>query len=80
MYWYYAADSEKKLSTKLFNFHEDGLIVMAELDENDQQVRELDTRASVECNWDTYPKFGDYLHLCREEREGHDVKSPVTEN
>ncbi|PQO43872.1 hypothetical protein [Blastopirellula marina] len=66
-YWEYEKDSDAVKSCTIFNFDVSGQIVIAEAGET-SEVREFETTASVDENWDEYPAFGDYASLCVEER------------
>lgn len=68
-YWSFEDESEAPSSTKLFNFHEDGSIVIAELDAENKQVREFESTGNTSCNWEAYPKFGEYDAICKVDRE-----------
>jgi hypothetical protein len=67
-HWEYAAGSERETLVKIFSFSENGRIVMEERDGATSEVKELETVASVQENWDLYPAFGDYVSICREQR------------
>jgi hypothetical protein len=67
-FWDYEGDSELAKSKKIFNFNENGHIVVAEQIGVSDDVQEFETTDSVEENWDSYPQFGEYYSLCREQR------------
>ena len=68
IHWQYRDAGEQEVSSKLFNFSEDGYTVMEERNLTTGEVTELETTASVDANWEPYPFFGDYASLCREDR------------
>jgi hypothetical protein len=67
-YWDYEEGGNSPVSTKLFAFDENGLVIMEERDGNGKVVRELETVASISENWERYPDFGDYASICNENR------------
>lgn len=67
-FWEYEDDSDLETSSKLFNFNENGHIVIAERTTDTEDVQELETTAPVEENWEPYPQFGEYGSLCKEQR------------
>ena len=50
------------------NFRENGYTVMEKMDVNKGLVEEREVHDHLENNWDVFPDFGHYIHLCREER------------
>jgi hypothetical protein len=66
-FWEYVDDGDEVKSTKIFNFSEDGSLVVG-VQVGSQTPEEYESMTSVEENWDIYPQFGDYMHLCKEER------------
>ena len=52
----------------LFSFSTDGAVVMSVDDQ--EEVRESETKASTVLNWADYPTFGEYGALCAENRVG----------
>ncbi len=64
MYWEY----DEETSSLILGFREDGYIVMKKRDFNNGLVEERESRDTLERNWDIFPKFGQYLYLCKEER------------
>lgn len=67
-FWDYVSDSDSPASSKLFNFEENGHITIAEQEGASDDVREFEITASVEENWESYPDFGEYSSLCKEQR------------
>ncbi|WCN39721.1 hypothetical protein [Aneurinibacillus uraniidurans] len=68
MYWEYDDETDKEVSSLILGFREDGYIAMEKRDFNTGSVEERETSDTLEKNWDSFPGFGQYLHLCREER------------
>lgn len=67
-FWEYENDSDCETTFKLFNFDENGHIVIAERIAATGQVHDLETTFSADENWDRYPLFGEYLSLCQVDR------------
>jgi hypothetical protein len=67
-YWEYEGDSDSERSSKIFSFNEDGHIIMEERNIVTGELRELETTASLDDNWERYPSFGEYSFLCKEDR------------
>ena len=68
-YWEYEGGSDKVLSTMHFTFLQDGSTMMSEKNEITGEIVEKEGNFSVQGNWDTYPEFGTYNSICREQRE-----------
>ncbi|AZK45322.1 hypothetical protein [Paenibacillus lentus] len=68
MYWEYDDETDKELNSLILGFQEDGYIAMEKRDFKTGSVEEREAKDTLEKNWDIYPEFGQYLHLCREER------------
>ncbi|WP_019537616.1 hypothetical protein [Paenibacillus ginsengihumi] len=68
MYWEYEGDTETELKSMIFGYQENGYIAMEQRDAKTGEVEERETEDDVSRNWDSFPEFGQYLHLCREER------------
>ena len=68
VYWDFEGDAEVAHSKRIFNFSENGHIVMSEENRATGEVREFETDSSVAENWDSYPAFGEYAPLCKKER------------
>lgn len=68
MYWEYYDESDKEVSSLILGFQEDGYIAMEKRDSKTGKVEEREIRDTLEKNWDVFPDFGQYIHLCREER------------
>ncbi|KMM55887.1 hypothetical protein ACH95_18355 [Bacillus glycinifermentans] len=68
MYWEYDDVTEDEVSSLILGFHEDGHIAMEKTDFKTGLVEERETSGSLERNWAVFPAFGEYIHLCREER------------
>ena len=67
-FWEYEGDSTREISNRIFNFEEGGRLLIAERNVINAEVREFETTAAVDENWECYPAFGDYTSLCRGER------------
>lgn len=52
----------------IIGFQEDGYIAMEKRDFKTGSVEEREAKDTLEKNWGVFPEFGQYLHLCREER------------
>lgn len=61
--------NEIKIGFTIYNFYENGYVVMAKHDLLENTVEERNGEYNVECNWDIYPPFGDYSTLLRLDRE-----------
>ncbi|HZG74193.1 MAG TPA: hypothetical protein VEY51_21875 [Chondromyces sp.] len=68
MYWEYDDETDTEVSSLILGFREDGYIAMEKGDLKAGSVEERDTSDILERNWDVFPEFGHYIHLCREER------------
>ncbi|EEK78350.1 hypothetical protein bcere0009_26780 [Bacillus cereus R309803] len=68
MYREYNDTNEKENTRLILNFCENGYTVMEKMDVNKRLVEEREVHDYVENNWDVFPDFGHYIHLCREER------------
>ncbi|MGN7765521.1 hypothetical protein [Paenibacillus sp. 22594] len=68
MFWEYEEDTDKEESSLILGYQEDGYIAMEKRDFKTDSVEERESRDSLEKNWDVFPEFGQYLHLCKEER------------
>ena len=68
MYWEYDDETDTEVSNLILGFREDGYIAMEKRDLKDGSVEERETSDTLEKNWDVFPEFGQYLHLCKEER------------
>lgn len=68
MYWEYEEETENEVKSMIFGYQENGHIAMEQRDSKTGEIEERETEDDVSRNWDTYPKFGEYLHLCKEER------------
>ncbi|MBG9795713.1 hypothetical protein ABD76_25925 [Paenibacillus dendritiformis] len=68
MYWEYDEETDKELSSLIIGFREDGYIAMEKRDFKTGSVEEREAKDTLDKNWDVFPEFGQYLHLCREER------------
>ncbi len=58
-----------KIGFTIYNFHENGYVVMAKHDLLKNTFEERNGKYNVDCNWDVYPSFGDYSTLLRVDRE-----------
>lgn len=68
IYWEYDDETDKKESTLILGFRDDGYIAMEKRDFKTGLVEERETTDTLESNWDVFPDFGQYLYLCKEER------------
>lgn len=68
MYREYDGKANKEINSMIIAFHEDGNMVMEKRDYLTGSVEEREAKGSLKENWDVFPEFGQYLHLCREER------------
>ena len=68
MYWEYDDETDKEVSSLILSFREDGYIAMKKKDFKTGTVEERETSDTLGTNWDVFPGFGQYFHLCREER------------
>ncbi|EPY05638.1 hypothetical protein PAALTS15_18958 [Paenibacillus alvei TS-15] len=68
MYWEYYDETDKELNSLIIGFREDGYIAMEKRDFKTGSVEEREAKDTLDKNWDIFPEFGQYLHLCREER------------
>lgn len=55
-------------STKIFSFRQDGHILIDHRDLVTKSTEEREASHSAQENWEEYPRFGDYIRLCREQR------------
>jgi len=69
MHWEYEEESDVEVSSKNFSFAENGDTLMADWDRTTGDLVERKGNFSVKRNWDNYPEFGEYLYLCKEDRE-----------
>lgn len=67
-YWEYDDETNEEITSLILAFHEDGHIVMEKRDLRTGSVEERETEGSLKENWDVFPEFGHYHHLCRVER------------
>ncbi|KQU63331.1 hypothetical protein ASG66_02650 [Bacillus sp. Leaf406] len=67
MYWEYDED-DTEVSRLILGFQEDGNIAMQKRELKTGLVEERETSATLERNWEAFPGFGQYDHLCKEER------------
>jgi hypothetical protein len=56
------------LTAKTFAFKEDGHILIEDRNLNSNFVEEREASYSMDMNWESYPRFGEYDHLCLEQR------------
>ncbi|WP_149095417.1 hypothetical protein [Paenibacillus terrae] len=68
IYWDYDDETDKEVSSLILGFREDGCIAMEKRDLKTGSVEEREASNTLEKNWDLFPEFGQYLHLCKEER------------
>lgn len=68
MYWEYDDETETEVSSLILGFRKDGYIAMEKRDLKTGSVEERETSDTLERNWDVFPEFGQYIHLCRDER------------
>ena len=68
MFREFVAATNEVLTAKTFAFKENGHIFIEDRNVVPNSVEELEVSYSVDENWETYPRFGDYGHLCREQR------------
>lgn len=68
MYWEYEEETENEIKSMIFGYQENGQISMEQRDSKTGEIEERESDDDVSRNWDSYPEFGDYLHLCKEER------------
>lgn len=62
-------ETDDPSSMKSLVFEENGDIYMIDEDFVAGTAVESETNYDPAANWDDYPEFGNYAHLCREERE-----------
>ncbi len=68
IYWEYDDETDTEVSSLILGFREDGYIAMEKRDLKNGSVEERETNDTLEGNWDAFPEFGQYIHLCKEER------------
>lgn len=68
IYWEYDDETDKEVSSLILGFREDGYIAMEKRDFTTGSVEEREISDTLERNWDVFPDFGQYIHLCKEER------------
>lgn len=68
IYWEYADDTDTELKSMIFGYQENGHINMEQRNSMTGEIEERETVDDVTRNWDVYPQFGEYIHLCKEER------------
>lgn len=56
------------LTAKTFAFKEDGHILIEDRNVSTNSVEEREVTFSADANWEKYPDFGRYDHLCRDQR------------
>lgn len=64
----YPEDTDDVRRAMLFNFEEDGRLVIEDADLISGQIVQSESATSLDGHWEQYPAFGDYACLCREER------------
>ncbi|ANE86367.1 hypothetical protein FO497_04735 [Bacillus cereus ATCC 10876] len=67
-YWEYDDETDTEVSSLILGFRENGYIAMEKRDLKTGLVEEREISDTLERNWDVFPEFGHYIHLCREER------------
>lgn len=68
MFWQYEEETENETMSMIFGYQENGHIAMEQRDSKTGEIEERETEDDVSRNWDSYPEFGSYLYLCKEER------------
>lgn len=68
MYWEYEGNTDIEVSNMIFRFQEDGHTLMEKRNLKTNEVEERQVLDSVDNNWEDYPQFGQYGHLCKEQR------------
>ncbi|WP_276357434.1 hypothetical protein [Cohnella caldifontis] len=69
-FWEYEGDTDNEMGRKIFRFEENGYSLLAEDNFLTNESREVEVNGGVESNWEKYPEFGEYMYLCRKERDG----------
>lgn len=68
MYWEYEDKTDTEICSLIFGFREDDNTAMEKKDFKTGSIMEREIFDTLEKNWDVFPEFGQYLHLCRKER------------
>jgi hypothetical protein len=68
-YWDIADETDNPRGMKSMVFEENGYIYMMDEDFVAGTAIESETNHDPTANWDDYPEFGNYAHLCRAERD-----------
>lgn len=63
----FVGDEVEAAIAKIFAFEEDGSILIEERIAQ-REARQLRASSDASPNWDVYPAFGEYAHLCNRER------------
>ena len=66
--YYYDYGPEGLETEMIYNFSEDGRLVMSKRDALSGMCEEREDVVDVKSNWDAYPKFGEYTDLLKIER------------
>jgi len=64
----FRVDSAEVSRSKLFRFQFDGRILIEDHDLIGETIVKKRTTFDPSMNWETYPQFGDYVALCKQER------------
>lgn len=67
--YYHNYENNKETEMVIFGFNINGELCMEKRDLICGDVEERESIVDVSCNWDKYPKFGDYSSLIVQERE-----------
>lgn len=67
--YYHNYENNKETEIMIFSFKVNGELYMEKRNLIDEDVEEREANVEVSCNWDKYPKFGDYSSLVVLDRE-----------
>lgn len=67
--YYYNYQGEKESELMIFGFEKSGELYMEKRDLLTGEIEEREAVVDVSCNWEDFPKFGDYSRLLILERE-----------
>lgn len=67
--YYHSYEAEKEIELMVFGFKQNGELYMEKRDLLSGEIEEREAVVDVSCNWEDFPKFGDYSRLLILERE-----------
>ena len=67
--YYHSYEAEKEIELMVFGFKQNGELYMEKRDLLSGEIEEREAVVDVSCNWEDFPKFGDYSRLLILERK-----------